>query len=157
MLPEVTAADVRSTAPGEHTGAGLVIATVGNGFIVIIAAALDGHGANEYEATTFTVYVPGVLAAKSISPLLGFITRPAVEVNVNACDAPRRLDPVSLWRRNTGSGGADHVTIRSGNTVPDPQKGPPGYVRLVSAGAKLLTATAFIAESHPVTVSVPFI
>ena len=57
------------------------IVAFGNSFIVISSVALAvGHPATLI--VFVTVYVPGVLAPRSTSPVLGLITNPAVDENV---------------------------------------------------------------------------
>ena len=43
MLPAVTAAAVRSAVDGEHTAAGSVMVTVGNGFTVTVTGCIAKH------------------------------------------------------------------------------------------------------------------
>ena len=44
LLPAVIAVEVRSTVPGEHTAAGLVIERLGNGFtVMVVGDAIDKH------------------------------------------------------------------------------------------------------------------
>ena len=62
MEPEVTAVAVKSTVAGEHTAAGLVIITFGNGFSITIAPK-DGADVHPLEGSlAVKVYVPAAVA-----------------------------------------------------------------------------------------------
>ena len=75
VLPAVTAAAVISTVAGAHTAAGFVMITVGCALIVILVVVVLLHV--PFVNVYVTVYVPGVLVFRSISPVAALITTPA--------------------------------------------------------------------------------
>ena len=63
------------------------MAGVGTALIVMVAVAVAAGQAPEAAIVFVTVYVPGVLALKSTTPVVGLIDKPAADVYVPA-EAP---------------------------------------------------------------------